>query len=91
LAIDSGETKMEESRPEQQWKSAVYRLALGLTLAFGVCQMIALPLTLTFDGNLYIDSGDILGSASFPESVLATAGFTTRALGCCWGRKLDRS
>jgi hypothetical protein len=55
---------MQETRP---WKLTVYRLALALTLAFGICQMIALPLIITFDGHLYINSADILGSARFPQ------------------------
>lgn len=52
---------------DRSWKPRVYWLTVACTLIFGVLQMIALPLTLTFDGHQYIDSADVLGTTRFSQ------------------------
>ena len=51
----------------RNFKHGIYRLSLLFAVTFAALHLIALPITVTYDGFHYIDLADVLGSSRFPE------------------------
>ncbi|PWU08263.1 MAG: hypothetical protein C5B51_08045, partial [Terriglobia bacterium] len=49
------------------WKVVIYRCALVFITLFWIAHMISLPVAVTYDGFIYIDMADVLGSSRFPQ------------------------
>ena len=45
----------------------LYRLAVGFTIAFSLLHLISLPVAISYDGLIYIDMANVLGSSRFPH------------------------
>src|SRR5215472_7968259 len=44
-----------------------YHMAIGLAIAISFLHLISLPVAVSYDGFVYIDMADVLGSARFPQ------------------------
>ena len=47
--------------------SRAYRLAFAFAILFHLAHLISLPILITYDGHLYVDLADVLGTNRFPR------------------------
>jgi hypothetical protein len=52
---------------ESTFQLHAYRLAVGFAVAFSLLHLLSLPVAISYDGFIYIDMADVLGSNRFPH------------------------